>query len=229
MKKEYLDEISKHIYPRNIGKIINLPLSEKTDNSLNCWINRNWEYESWKNSISSYSNFDTFYIDFYEKLFIDAGFQSPITTTQDFLFDHPVIDDFSEEVDEYDFLIINSVPFSGQWFYNEKLFDILIRRIKENGYSVITTKKTSISGVPCTMDLGYDLLQIGAQATKVNYVIGVHTSPWLFSLNKYSVNKVKCFICLQNQGLSYSMENVIPIKLNFNEIYTKLLNIGVDI
>lgn len=226
-KDDYIDELNHHIYPSNKDNILIKSLKDKPKNSQNCWINRNWEYEKWRKEIFHYGNFDFFYIDFYKHLFGELGFESPVNSIDDFLFDHSSIIDFSNDVDNYDFLLINSEPFSGQWFYSERDFDQLIHHIRNSGYTVITTKKSKVDGIPCTLDYDYSLLQIGSQAIKSKYVIGVHTSPWLYSLNKYSVDNVNLFICLQNQGVTYSLDNVFSVKADFNDVYKILKRKGI--
>lgn len=222
--QKYIDELKTHVYPQNQGKILFDTLDKKPSHAINCWIDRNRDYKNWLTTTFEMGIFDEFYVNFYKQLFGELGFVSPVETLDDFLFDHPFIKGFSDNVEFYDFLIINSNPFSGQWFFNFDEFETLVSRIKRAGYSVITTRKSNIPGVPCTLDNGYNLMQIASQAMKVKYVVGVHTSPWLYAFNKHSVENVEFFVCLQNQGITYSPDNVFNIKNGMDNVY-KLLKL----
>ena len=217
------------IEPVYKDRIVNKPLGEKPDDAINSWINRNNDYNIWISNIFTFDSFDIFYIEFYNRLFGECGYINPVNTVDKFLFDHTLITNPIKSITtKYDFIIINSIPMSGQWGYNESQFDTLISKLVDKGYSVITTKK-SRTGVDCTLDMGYTLMDIGVVSTNCKYVIGVHTAPWLYTLNKESINNIEFFICLQNQGVGYSFSNVFSVRSSFDEVYNILELKGINL
>ena len=233
MYDEYKISSDLHVYPENKYRIKNIGIDNggfsyiDLKNYNNCWINRKGIFDKWVSTPSSgYLEFDVFYIDFYIELLAELGLESPILNRDDFWFDNPEITKTDEH---FDFLLINSVPMSGQWYDNNGQFDEISTKLIDSGYSVISTAKSRVPDVVCTLDRGYSLLDIAKVSTGVDHVIGIHTSPFLVTLNHLSVDTVKSFICLHRQGLTYSLENVHNIKSDYKEVYNILSSYGVKI
>ena len=96
-----------------------------------------------------------------------------------------------------DIIIINSEPLSGQYYYNEALWEKEINKLHAK-YKIITTKK--IAGVPCTRDSNLKLKDIAAISTAVKVIIGINTGPLAPMLNKYTLASVKKFYIMDNRS-----------------------------
>jgi hypothetical protein len=106
---------------------------------------------------------------------------------------------------KYDVLIINSLPQSGQYHYEENLFKELINHMINEGYKVITTKK--VDGVECTLDYKYNLTQIAKISTKTPIIIAVHTGPLALCLNKITLENNQFFHILDTSH-SFSFDKI---------------------
>lgn len=228
MLPEFINESNLHRHPGTESNIINLPLDKAPAYAEDYWINRENYYNLRIHNGMYYGclNFDIFYIDFYKYLMYKISLPIPKWTIEDAMFDHPIIiNDNDNQNLEFDYLIVNSKTRSGQWPYDPQAFDTLIMNLKNYGYSVATTLKSSVDDVPSTMeDFNLNLLQLGNFASGCKYVIGNHTAPWLFTFNKKSMQNLKLLICMQNQGLSYSHPKVFPVRYSIKEVYSILEN-----
>ena len=90
---------------------------------------------------------------------------------------------------EFEYLFVNSQPFSGQvdndggWDKIVNKMDVLARKLP-----CITTRK--VAGVPCTTEIAPSLWQIGQLATKCKRLVGINTAPWVASMSKYTLENV---------------------------------------
>lgn len=229
MSDAYIKEADLHRHPDFINKITNLSLKERKDGAENSWINRDRFHDKWIAGAGTHGfvDFDIFYSDFYNYLFDQIGIDGMSFTPEDSIIDHPAIMNGSENK-HFDFLIINSDTKSGQWFSNPGEWDTLINYLKGKGYKIVTTQKSKFNSVPSTLeDFNMNLLQLGRLAANCRFVVGNHTAPWLFALNKKSIEKIEFLICMQNKGLSYSYDKVYPVRHSIDEVYTILNNEGL--
>jgi hypothetical protein len=122
----------------------------------------------------------------------------------------------SVKVPGYNILIINSVPASGQFDYNDS-FDQTIQQLASR-YRVITTKK--VVGVDCTLDTGMSLVDIGALAANCDHLVAIETGPHSACLNKWTVQNIKSWIVGHNTN-SFLYNNSLAVK-NMNELINVL-------
>lgn len=90
---------------------------------------------------------------------------------------------------EFDILVVNSMPMSGQIDYDESAFVDFVNRHKDL-YKIAVTKPIPNVDVFCTQDVGMTLSDIGAIAINCHAVVGINTSPILFSANKWATSKL---------------------------------------
>ena len=227
MLSEYINESDKHRHPGTEENIINLPLDQCPSTANDHWINRDGLYERWIAGAGQYNyvDFDIFYINFYKYLFETLNLPVPNWTAKDSMFDHPVIMEKFKNL-EFDFLFINSESRSGQWPNDPKHFNDMIGILNAEGYDIVTTEKSSHLNIPSTMrDYKLNLLQLGSLMNNCKYIIGKHTAPWLFSFNEGRNNIFS--ICCHVRGLSYSPNNVYPVRHRYDEIYKILEREGI--
>lgn len=148
----------------------------------------------------------------YNRLSKIIGVTSPFLTIDDLLLDHPKLEGKNEEK-SYDVLLINSEPLSNQTSYNNDEYVRFVNDCLKSGYTVITTKK--IEGVPCTLDYGMSILDIGRLSTKCRVVVGINTGPLITCLNIWNKNKKivsidsNCYLnSFKNVKVVHSINNV---------------------
>lgn len=226
MNPQYISEINQHIHPSHQTKIANLDIKNKPSDAINCWINYNGFHDNYitqkmKNGVVYY---DELYIDFFNYMMANTDYKSPITTKEEFLFNHPTITNNQKNIPDYDGIIINSKCFSGQWNHSDVDFDRMISKLLDEGKNIILTKESPThKNLPTTWDYNCNLLDIGAIATKTKFVIGIHTSPILYTLNSNSYNN-NIFIIFHRQGISYSYDKVFNIPTIFDNVYYYINN-----
>ena len=174
--------------------------------SIHGWINTdNWFHGYYRPKAFQLEGcpiaYDKMYIEWYDLLEQKYNLPNPIKTSEDFKLKFVGLDVYDLEK-EYDVLIINSVPQSGQYNYEEVLFKDLAYHLINQGYNIITTKK--IDDIECTLDYNYNLTQIAKISTKTPIIIAVHTGPLSLCLNKITLENCKFFHILDiNHSFSY--------------------------
>ena len=119
---------------------------------------------------------------------------NPIACREDLLFDYPAVMQLSRY--EFDYLIINSPPQSGQLpQYNPEFFIKRVKDLANEGFKVITTYPTGL--VPCTLDSHLDVTSIGVLSNGCKHIEGVATGPMWTTFNKFNKDKVlsRVFYC----------------------------------
>ena len=210
----YIDELTKHI--KN-DKIILKPLDYHNlpNDSFNMWIGHNHFFF---NVISSHNfMFDKFYVDFYKMVSNTLNIENKILTNSDMLIDNS---NYKISLDKsFDYLIINSVPHSAQFNFQDSDFTHLCEYLVNNNFSFITTRK--IRDYECTLDYGMSIVDIGNLSNYCNNIIAINTSPIITTFTKENIDKKKLMLVLDNH-LSYSYhENIFHIT-NFSDIYNKI-------
>lgn len=138
----------------------------------------------------------------------------PFNSEYDVLFDEDILNEESK-IGYFDYLLINSDCKSGQVSFTAKeqdeIFTNIINKIKQTDKSFITTKK--LGNYPCTSDENLSIVEIGQLSKKAIKVIGLPTSPFWISLNKFAIlNKTK-FLNITQDICTYDLEpNVETIK-----------------
>jgi hypothetical protein len=214
MKEFYAKQVRKHIVGYE-GRINILVLRE--------WQNRHvWQkeelegFDSWSGSEKLETGrrdgvfyLNERYLEFFQKLSYRIGVENPIETLEDTLMDDPNIlaSSHPEVSDDYDILLINSKGWSKQYTQPQENFDDFISELRGE-YKIITTKEVKDKSIPCTLDYGLNLLEIGNISTKVKYVVAVATAPIVPCMNVWSMNTVKKWAILSNRS-SYSYRDNI--------------------
>jgi len=171
-------------------------------------------------SLNGNMSFNEFYIYFFEHFSKILQLENPIKTNEDFLMDNPyILKDNRMYNDNFDFLIINSMPGSGQVERNLNHFNILFEYLLSKNYKIISTEKTLYPEILSTVENGLSLLEIGNLSLKCDYVIGVHTSPVIYTFNKWNIDKIKKWIFFQSSGVYYTFNDRITTFKTLNDMY----------
>ena len=135
----------------------------------------------------------------------DINLVYPFTEVEEVLFDEELI---GKPVDDYyDVLLINSYCLSGQVRYSQheqdSLFVDIIKHLHEQNKTFITTRK--LADYPSTEDNGLSLVKIGQLSKNCKMVVGVPTSPFWISINKWSFKNCDKFINLTHDCCTYDL------------------------
>lgn len=220
-KEELHKQLSEFICSNNIK------LKNYTENNigLNVWINYNEYPITWSNWLNknNYNNaFNEFYVIFFNQLLKKININQKINylsyNDKDLLIRY---NNFNEKFKNIDFLIINSVPMSGQYNYNETEWNNLCIKLDKK-YKIITTKK--VNDIQCTLDDNLTIKDIAALSTNIKNIIAVNTGvlPGLF--NEYTLNNIDVLYYFDN-NLTFSYPKFKKInnlnELNFLTIHTE--------
>ncbi len=208
-RTKYLNELQIQIYGyENNIKLKSYEQGYPKD-AINGWINaNNWFQGYYKPQAFQIEgcplSYDKMYIEWYNLLEQKYNLPNPIKTTEDFKLKFNGLENYDLEK-EYDVLIINSIPQSGQYYYEEDLFRELTYHLVNQGYKVITTKK--IDNIECTLDYNYNLIQIAKISTKTPIIIAVHTGPLALCLNKITLENCQ-FLHILDTAHSFSFDKL---------------------
>jgi len=137
----------------------------------------------------------------------DIGLITPFNNKSEVLFDESPL---RQSVNlNYDYLIVNSYCLSGQVKYSQSeqdcIFLEIIDSIEKNNKTFITTHK--LKDYPSTQDNAMSLVQIGQLSKNCKVIIGVPTSPFWISINKWSFQNCEKFINLTHDCCTFDLEN----------------------
>lgn len=128
--------------------------------------------------------FGHLYLDFFQHLTVQMGLRSPLESKDDLLFDYPALKKRVLQRD-YDFLVVNSVPLSGQFKdYSEEGFVRILQKITDAGFSLITTKK--VDRFDCTLDSNLSVTGIGNVSLYSHFLLAVCTGSMWPSINVFN-------------------------------------------
>ena len=178
--------------------------------AIDAWINtgakhmgpNGWDQKGYLDTHKHRWDWVNFHLNWFARLSKLMQLENPVKTPMDLLFDVPNIHKSKAGGKDFDFLIINSKPASGQLpSFHDFCFDQLIFRVRGRGYSVACTQNTHIQGCFVTSQNQYSLLDIGNLSLRVKYIVGVSTGPiWLCS-NIWNVESVKYRIVIHGQPM----------------------------
>jgi hypothetical protein len=204
----YFDELKNHIKNPNINL---LPIDQSNSSFYNMWIGHNRFFWEWTSKSNLY---DIMFVDYFNLVSNHLGIECRINNKYDMLFDNS---NFKVSVDgNFDYLIINSVPLSGQFTYVENDFINLCDFFTEKNISFITTKK--VKNYKCTLDYNMSIVDIGNLSNQCKNIIGVNTSPIITTFTKQNIETVNNRFILDNV-LTFSYNERIHQLKNLNEIY----------
>jgi len=170
--------------PLRTERILLRPISEAPAESIDSWRNAGGHWERHPDKL----NFAQFHLDWFAELASRMGVKNPITTVDDLLFDYPAL---TENVENFDAIVINSPPFSGQFqnFSAEGFID-LIRILQVKGMRVLSTAPAGI----CACSQPHDVSWIGAASTTAQLIVGSSTGPsWpCFNVHNRLATHIMC-------------------------------------
>lgn len=217
INEKFIKEIEKHVYFERLNI---LSLNSKPKDSICSWFgNKDFNFIKTIKDMGntpSYVKVNILFFDFISRL---INIDNPIKEKKDLLMDNIGILKNNILSDKFDLLIINSVPMSGQYEFNNRDFINLINELmsKIPNIKIITTNKTGIDGVKCTLDYNLSLVEIGNLSLYCDYIVGVHTSPLIYTFNVWNLCRIKKWYVLHGPKYAYDYnENCL--------IYDKLNN-----
>jgi hypothetical protein len=199
----YHNQLNEFICSNNIKLLDFTDSTPNIDNAINVWIGSNDFQENWFNNNKSYNDF---YVSFFNNLLKKINIEYELKylqyTDPDLLTRYNKLDDKYKDID---YLIINSIPLSGQLDYDENEWNKLCTELNKK-YKIVTTKK--IDNILCTLDNKLTIKDIAALSTHVKKIIAINTGvvPGLF--NEYTLNNIENFYYYDN-SLYYSYPKFI--------------------
>ncbi len=192
-----LDQIREYIPCDNI-KVFDI--NEKPTDALNIWIGSMLNGRCFFNTCELNAGYNMPFDDFL-RLYYNLVIQKmniPIQMTKFQYTDQELLsryDRLPESCKAIDILVINSLPYSGQYSFDEKQWANRINELDDQ-FNIITTRK--VDGIKCTLDHQLSLKNIAALSTRCKVIIGVNTGvvPGLF--NSYTLANVKKIFLMDN-------------------------------
>jgi hypothetical protein len=210
---KYIPELQKHIKNKNV--ILQSINNGVPNSAYNFWIGHNRYYHNWIGTNGN--NYDLFYVDFFKMTSKSFGFESKINDKYELLFNN---DNYVVSLNKnYDYLIVNSIPMSGQFHFIEDDFVKLCDFLHSKNITFITTKK--IKSYDCTLDHNMSIVDIGNLSNNCKNVIGINTAPLITTFTKQNIDNVDKRIIL-DITLTYSYNDRIFRLSNLNDIYNIL-------
>jgi hypothetical protein len=147
--------------------------------SVNSWIGvNNFFYEHPKRR-----DWVAFHLDWFSYLSSVLGIANPMASKGDLLFDYPALT--ARTFSEFDYLIINAPPMSGQLpDFHPNYFVELVRKLCNQGFKVITTHPTGLTN--STLEWGMDVTQIGNLSNYCQHIIAIDTGPLWTTFNVFN-------------------------------------------
>lgn len=173
--------------------------------AINAWIGHaNFFYEH-----PHRADWVLFHLAWFDRLASVLGIANPIACREDLLFEYPALNAPTRY--DFDYLIINSPPASGQLpDYNPQYFQNLVRNLANEGAKVVTTHPTGL--VPCTLEHHFTVTDIGVLSKSVKHIEGVATGPMWTTFNIFNKDKVlsrKFYCAHQTVNLT---DNTVTLK-----------------
>lgn len=185
----------------------------------NLVITRNTE----KNSIGLDVYFDMFYKNIVSHLGID-----PASINTSLYQDEPYLQDIYAKLDpkfkDLYILIINAEPKSGQVVFHKKHFEEMCKRLAMKYRVAITSPIHGVDTIPCTMQDGLMLQDIGAISTHAKYIIAIHSGPLVPCFNAATKAHVRKWVLFADNGTYHSQINakILPNNYDYRMIETEL-------
>lgn len=219
-KIEYIKQLNEFIINNNINL---LSLEEKPDNSVELWIENDYfEYTFTNllkrvrnNSNETHIKFNDFYKGYFNAVFKKSGFN--ITINRFVYYDEDLLNRYNLIPDKYknfDILILNSQPCSGQYKYIKEEWDNYIIGLN-NRFKILTTTKVN-DDILCTYDDKLTIKDIASLSTKAKVVIAINSGVVPGLLNFYTLTNMKHFYIFDN-NCCYSYPN-FENRNNINDI-----------
>ena len=222
LKKEYIDQPANlKEYTESLNVILK-PLDELPSHAIDLWIANDRIYKYKTNPNEWEYGFDTYYINFYNAFMTKINI--PIQLNTHYLEDetlNPLYNKLPEVYKNIDILFINSIPISDCGYTPHLAKWPPVIKMLSKKYKIVTTYK--VEGLPCTLDDGLSIKQIGAISTHAKYIVSTHTGPFSACHNSYAKSSVKKWFILTSFAHTkyteltntYSYENIEDILSHF--------------
>lgn len=169
--------------------------------------NAPWDYampgavDTWKGAGNHWyahpnrAEYVAYFIEWYGLIAAALGLESPIRTKEDFLFDYPALQKETPCSWEYDFLVVNHRPMSGQYAdFSPMAMDGLCDALAKAGHKIITTQPSGLHR--CTGEHGLTATGIGNVSIRAKHIVMVSTGPSWPTFNIWNRDSVKLRIVL---------------------------------
>lgn len=205
-KGNYIKELYKFIPIHE--NVFLLPYNAKPRFSIEIWIDNKFINYTFGDNRSKTPNFKVDYNKFYKNFFnvvlkklnFNMMINKLVYYDEDLLSRYELL---PEKYKQFDILILNSQPFSGQYNYDKNCWDNYIINLNST-FKILTT--TKVDGVLCTYDDKLSLKDIASLSTKAKVVIAVNSGVLPGLLNYYTLTNVKHFYIFDNRCF-YSYPN----------------------
>lgn len=210
-KTEYIHQLNQFINSKNV---ILDSLSLKPDHSIHLWIDdaifKPITFGEYMNHGRGRVDYNRFYIAFFNHALKKINMDGFIL--HDIIYhDHELIerlDRISDKYKQFDILILNSQPFSGQYNYNKDRWNDHIQKMN-TAFKIVTT--TKVDGVLCTFDDKLSVKDIAALSSRAKIVIAINSGVFPGLLNSYTISNVKHFYIFDIRCF-YSYPNFTNLK-----------------
>lgn len=195
-KSDYLHQLQEFKCSNNI--FLN-SIDKKPNFSLELWIeNTYFNYTfSYEESKSKLINYNIFYSNFFNTVIKKLNFN--LTLDKFLYYDDDLLNRYDNLPDKYknfDIMILNSTPFSGQYQYKKDIWDNYIIQLN-NHFKILTT--TKVDGVLCTFDDNLTIKDIASLSTKAKVIIAINSGVVPGLLNYYTLTTIKHFYIFDNK------------------------------
>ena len=199
-KKEYLNQLKEFIFYKNIFLS---SLENKPSTSIELWIANPY----FENDFTFYKqpvHYNHYYKTFFNKVLIKLNMNTSINKF--FYSDNDLVSRY-ENIDNkyknFELLILNSKPLSGQYNYNKTDWDNHIIYLNSI-FKVLTT--TKVNDLLCTMDDNLTVKDIASLSTKFKVIIAIYSGVVPGLLNEITLKNVKKVYIFDN-ACYYSYPN----------------------
>jgi hypothetical protein len=235
---------TKDIYIKELYKFISIhenvflvPLNVKPYFSIEIWIDNKFLNYTLCDNLSkspiSKVDYNKYYKHFFNIVLKKLNFN--ITINKLVYYDEDLLNRYEllpNKFKNFDILILNSQPMSGQYNYDKNCWDDYIIKLNST-FKIMTT--TKVEGVLCSYDDNLSLKDIASLSTKAKVVIAINSGVLPGLLNYYTLTNVRHFYIFDNRCFySYpNFENRNNITdITFEELHQYLdsdnNNFGID-
>jgi len=202
-KKDYLSQLrefncSNNIFLHSIDKAPNF--------SVELWVNNDFfgDTHCYFVSLQKPLNYNIFYKNFFNSVLKKLNIN--LQLYKFLYYDDELISRYNAlpiKYKNFDIMILNSTPFSGQYEYNKAIWDNYIIKLNRR-FKIITT--TKVHNVLCTYDDKLTIKDVASLSTKAKVVIAINSGVFPGLLNYYTLTSVKHFYIFDNRSY-YSYPN----------------------
>ena len=200
-KKEYHAQLKEFICSENVCLSC---LDLKPPNSIELWIDDKLFDNRHGNMKQPYC-----YNEFYKKFFTEVLYKLkiPINIPRFYYEDPELLDRYNNIHNKYknfDILILNSQPLSGQFKYNKSQWDNYIIHLNTQ-FNILTTTKVN-NDILCTLDDNLTIKDIASLSTRAKVIIAINSGVVPGLLNIYTLKNVRHVYVFENRSF-YSYPN----------------------